>query len=355
MATSRQSSEFEVAIEVMLQKVFRIIHEGVILHEYLTDKEYATLAVTLKNISPPLRGLRISQCTKEPLTTYALTQLLQGNITLEWLHLEANAIDESGIKAIAEILKQNKTLQQFHCGFVSNGLNIEDVQAISDMLLVNTTLKDLNLYANGIDVEKAKIIAATLAQNPGIEKLSLASNEIGEEGAAALADALTKNTKLLELNVSDCRLGNQGIKTIFSALKQNKALQTLTFRRLSGEVMQALSEMLMENQSIRKLDLSLYTSEFSLEQMQSLLEALRKNKSLQELSIQDDDGKLKAEISEIKQILMKNLTPLMPQEDVVTTEAKPEGAEQPQPDPAVAAEPAAAAPETKVEVAKPTA
>ena len=143
MTTSQQGSDFEVEIETMLAKVFRIIHEGVILHEDLTDKEYATLSVTLKNISPPLRGLRISQCLKNPLTTYALTQLLQDNTTLEWFHLEGNQLESTGIKAIAEILKQNKKLQQFHCGFIKDGLTIDDVQAISDMLSINTTLKDL--------------------------------------------------------------------------------------------------------------------------------------------------------------------------------------------------------------------
>lgn len=332
MTTSHQNKEFEVEIEAMLEKVFRIIHEGVILHEYLTDKEYATLAVTLKNISPPLRGLRISQCTKEPLNTHVLTQLIQGNNTLEWLHLEANKIDPTGIKAVAEILKHNNKLQQLNCDFVVDGLSAEDVQAIADMLLVNTTLKELILRANCINVEKIKVVANTLAQNPALEKLDLAANELGEEGAAALADALTKNSKLRELNVSDCRLGTKGIKTIFSALKQNTGLQTLIFRRLGADAMQALSEMLTENKALRKLDLSLYTSEFTLEQMQSLLEALRKNKTLQELNIQDDDGKLKNEISEIKQILMQNLTPLEPQEPAAAPEAvtPPEDAKQPQ-------------------------
>src|SRR5665213_1632426 len=117
MNTEQGSSEFEVQIETMLDKVFRIIHEGMILNEYLSDKEYATLAVTLKNIHPPLRGLRISQCLDEPLSTYALTQLLHGNTTLEWFHLEANHIEPTGMQAIAELLKQNENLQRFYCGY----------------------------------------------------------------------------------------------------------------------------------------------------------------------------------------------------------------------------------------------
>lgn len=327
MTTSRQGSEFEAEIETMLETVFRIIHEGVILHEYLSDKEYATLSVTLKNINPPLRGLRISQCLKEPLTTYALTQLLQGNLTLEWFHLEANHIDATGIKAIAEILKQNSKLQQLYCGFILNGLTVEDIQAIADMLLTNKTLKDLTLYANAIDSEKTKILADALSKNPALEKLNLASNEIGKEGAIAIADALTKNTNLQELNVSDCRLGKEGILAIISALKQNKGLQTLTLRYLNAEYIPALSEMLVENSTLKNLDLSLYSSEFTVEEMEMLLQALRKNKSLQKLGIQDNDGKLKDEISEIKQILMKNVTPLAPAEpaaaEAAAGDAKP--------------------------------
>lgn len=308
MSAPEASGEFEAEIEVMLQKVFRIIHEGVILHEHLTDKEYATLSVTLKNINPPLRGLRISQCLEKPLSTYALTQLLHGNSTLEWFHLEANQVEPTGIKAIADILKQNSSLQQFHCGFLLHGLSMEDIQALSDMLMTNTGLKDLILHANRIDAEKAKILAATLAQNPALEKLNIASNEIGPEGAVAIADALKKNTKLLALNVTDCRLGNEGRKAIFNALKENTALTTLTLRRLGSEVIPTLAEMLSANKALKKLDLSLYTSELSVPHTQLLLEALKQNTTLHEFNIHDDDGKLKAELAEINTLLKRNLT-----------------------------------------------
>lgn len=332
MKTERGNSEFEVQIETMLDKVFRIIHEGMILNEYLTDKEYATLAVTLKNIHPPLRGLRISQCLDKPLSTYALTQLLHGNTTLEWFHLEANCIEETGIKAIAELLKQNDSLQRFYCGYLMNGLTLEDLQALSDMLITNTTLKDFNLYANTLNAEKTKIIADTLAKNPALEKLGLGSNEIGVDGAVALADALTKNSKLKELNLADCRLGDKGIKAIFNSLKQNTALNTLTLRRLSAEAIKPLSEMLGENKGLKKLEVSLYTSELSTEQMQQILEALRKNTVLQELSIQDDDGKLKAELEEIKQLLTKNAATSAKAPEGAAGDAKQETAKQPQPE-----------------------
>lgn len=327
---SHENDEFEIQIETMLEKVFRIIREGIILHEYLTDKEYATLAVTLKNINPPLRGLRISQVLDEPLSTYALTQLLQGNHTLEWFHLEGNHIEPTGMRAIADILKQNTKLQEFYCGFLTNGLTKEDVKSLSDMLLTNKTLKDVKLYANVINAEKTKIIADTLAQNPALEKLGLASNEVGSDGAMALAEALTKNTKLLELNVADCRLGDQGIKAIFHALRQNTALRKLTLRRLSKEVIPTFAEMLAENQALQKLDISLYTSELSTDQMKMLLESLRKNKTLIELNIQDDDGKLKAELTEISQILKTNLeTPAQPKQEAAAPDAKQETAKQP--------------------------
>lgn len=327
MTKPQQDSEFEVEIEEMLQKVFRIIHEGVILHEYLTDKEYATLSVTLKNINPPLRGLRISQCTEEPLSTYALTQLLHGNITLEWFHIEASCIEPTGIKAIAEMLKQNNKLQQFHCAFLHNGLSMDDIQALSDMLLINTTLKDLTLPANNINAEKAKVLAATLAQNPALAKLNIVSNEIGAEGAVAIADALTKNSKLMELNLTDCRLGNAGMNAIFTALKQNLSLSSLTLRRLSADVIPTLADMIAINKGLKKLDLSLYTSELSLPHMQLLLEALKQNKYLLELSIQDDDGKLKSELTEIGELLKRNLTtpPPAPEPAAAATEAKADG------------------------------
>lgn len=306
MTTILQENNFEAEIEVILEKVFRIIHEGVILHEYLTDKEYATLAVTLKNISPPLRSLRISQCQNKPLSTYALMQLLRGNTTLEYFHLEANQVESSGIEAISDILKQNHALQKFTCSLINDGLTTEEVNSLADMLLVNKTLKELNLYAAGITAEKAKIFAVALEKNPALKKLSLASNEIFDEGATSIANALAHNTNLIELNLSDCRIGNAGMKALFNTLKQNTTLQTLTLCRLTSESIHALSEMLAENKGLQKLDLPLYTSQFNLEQIQFLLESIKKNKSLKEVNIHDDDGKLKNEINEIKQLLAKN-------------------------------------------------
>ncbi len=311
---AHQEKNFE--IEVMLEKVFRIIHEGVILHEYLTDKEYSTLAVTLKNISPPLRTLRISQCQDKPLTTYALSQLLRNNMTLEYFHLEANQVESDAIQAIASILKRNASLQSFTCSLINNELTTDDIASLADMLLENKSLKELNLYATGITAEKTKLLATALEKNPTLKKLNLASNEIFDEGAMAIANALSHNTNLTELNLSDCRIGNNGIKTLFSALKQNTTMQTITLCRLTTESIQSLSEMIMENKGLQKLNLPLYTSQFNIEQIQLLLDAVKKNNSLREINIRDDDGKLKNEINEIQQILTKNKETIVVQQPV---------------------------------------
>jgi hypothetical protein len=66
------------------------------------------------------------------------------------------------------------------------------VQALADMLQVNSTITDLNISENRLDGECIKILAPVISGNGAMTSLNLASNELGVKGAKIIAACLPK-------------------------------------------------------------------------------------------------------------------------------------------------------------------
>jgi len=94
----------------------------------------------------------------------------KNNLTHLWLP-DSGSVQDSGAKQLAEVLKQNSSLQ--HIDLCGNHIGDEGAKAFAEALKVNSTLR----------------------------KLDLINNKIGEEGAYALRDALMVNTTLETLHL----------------------------------------------------------------------------------------------------------------------------------------------------------
>lgn len=80
---------------------------------------------------------------------------------------------------------------------------------IADMLLLNKTIKDLNLSTNALDSGAAKEIFFAARKNQVLERLDMSKNKIGPEVAHSLAGMVTKNRSLTYLDVSDNQMGEK--------------------------------------------------------------------------------------------------------------------------------------------------
>lgn len=80
---------------------------------------------------------------------------------------------------------------------------------IADMLLLNKTIKDLNLSTNALDSGAAKEIFFAARKNQVLERLDMSSNKIGPEVASSLAGMVMKNRYLTYLDVSDNHMGER--------------------------------------------------------------------------------------------------------------------------------------------------
>jgi Ran GTPase-activating protein (RanGAP) involved in mRNA processing and transport len=101
-------------------------------------------------------------------------------------------------------------------------------EAFADMLKVNKTLRTLKLAQCGITSEGICVIAQALYTNNTLEVLHIFENCLEEQvGAVAFADMLTVNRTLKELDIFKNRIGTAGAKAFASMLEVNTTLRTL--------------------------------------------------------------------------------------------------------------------------------
>ena len=75
-------------------------------------------------------------------------------------------------------------------------------EAISEMLLINNTLQELNLSWNTIRKDTALSLVRSMAFNNTLRVLDLSYNNIGDLAAQHLAHALRQNVSLTSLNLA---------------------------------------------------------------------------------------------------------------------------------------------------------
>lgn len=130
-----------------------------------------------------------------------LTNAIAKNTTLKRLDLSNNNINIEGVKHLANILKENKTLQEIN--LAGNNIGDKGAKCLADMLAVNKTLQVIELNLNDIGDEGAQSIAASLSEDTGLQRVYLKQNKITDVGAEKLADVLIDNHSIKTLDLSN--------------------------------------------------------------------------------------------------------------------------------------------------------
>ena len=203
---------------------------------------------------------------------------MQCDVMNENLNLENKKIGNEGIKALAEALKVNQTLQNLN--LERNNIGVEGIKALTEALKVNQTLQNLHLYHNKIPIFEIKLNS--------ISELDLSRGGIGDSGAIILASLLNDNQSLQNLNLHYNGIGVKGGKALAETLKVNQTLQNLNLERnnIGNEGIKALAETLKVNQTLQNLNL--YNNNIGDEGSKALVESLKVNQTLQNLNLRDN-------------------------------------------------------------------
>ncbi|XP_011269977.1 hypothetical protein CAOG_08406 [Capsaspora owczarzaki ATCC 30864] len=154
----------------------------------------------------------------------AIAETLKENKTVTTIYFE-NRMGDAGAQAIAEVLKVNKTLTALYLD--RNQIGDAGAQAIAEALTVNKTLTTLYLDWNQIGDAGAQAIAEALKENKTLTLLSLSENRIGDDGAWAIAEVLKVNTTLKKLHLNRNQIGDAGAQAIAEALNVNTTLSMI--------------------------------------------------------------------------------------------------------------------------------
>ena len=213
----------------------------------------------------------------------ALAEMLKENGTLQQLGVSGNSIGPGGATALAEMLKENGTLQQLDVS--GNSIGPGGATALAEMLKENGTLQQLDVSGNSIGPGGATALAEMLKENGTLQQLDVSDNSIGQGGATALAEMLKENGTLQQLNVSDNSIGQGGATALAEVLKENGTLQQLdvSYNSIGQGGAIALAEMLKENGTLQQLDVSYNAIDQG--GVTALAEMLEENGTLQWLDV----------------------------------------------------------------------
>eukprot|EP00943_MAST-04B_sp_MAST-4B-sp1_P003230 g3230.t1 len=127
------------------------------------DAEFAQMIAEIK-VNTVVTELSLKNCLG-PKQAKIIAEMLMVNASLKKINLQSNNIGDEGASAIAKGIQENK----------------------------NCVLEELNLYRNKIKVEGAKSLAEMIKVNASLKNINLLRNEIGDEGASAIAKGIQEN------------------------------------------------------------------------------------------------------------------------------------------------------------------
>lgn len=111
----------------------------------------------------------------------------------------------------------------------SNNIGDDSIRSLSQTLLKNRSLRELNLENCGLTSTGSACTALSraLRANTALRSLQISRNALGDTGMASLADGLKYNGTLETLSANMCGVGNTGFAQLLEALRSNAVLTTI--------------------------------------------------------------------------------------------------------------------------------
>ena len=200
----------------------------------LTDQTAEHFAIGLAE-SQSVQVLKLEHCKVTSAGAVSIFRSLEHNTCLEELDLSGNSqlaeVDCEAVGcAIKRMLIVNRTLKALNLN--EYGIDTTVIIHITAGLVHNASLAELNIGANifnrkNMTSEGWVHLFKTLCNNTALKKLNISRNKLGMEGSEALAEMLSCNKSLTELNLWWCDIPEAGLREIARGMLQNTTLQTL--------------------------------------------------------------------------------------------------------------------------------
>ena len=223
------------------------------LHNCFMSIEAAEVVVDGLNNSTGVTKLQLQNIEGDDVIG-TLIQGLENNSTISSLVFANVNLHNEGSKALKQVLLENKTLREItlHNCFMS----IEAAEVIVDGLNNSTGVTKLQLQnIEGDDVIRTLIQG--LENNSTITSLFLYNVKLVKEGAPILKELLLENTTLRELTLSKCIKSVEVAEIVADGLQMNTGVTKLKLSLIEGDdVIRTVVQGLRNMSSLTSLDLS---------------------------------------------------------------------------------------------------
>lgn len=254
--------------------------------------------VTMPHVVGPigLKHLNLSQCQLKGADGVEMLMqcMMQNRLALHTLDLNSNEIDADGMRYISDALLHNGVCLN-RLDLAHNSMGESGLAYMGKALLENTSLTHLNLSGNFFGRTGSFFVFDALSRNPKCSLCVLHVNEcdLREEGWEHLFEMITINRSLVELSATHCMYAMDNLlpKRVTMALESNMRLEklNLSFNSLNCAIMCAMAQGLVENVSLRKLDLTENTCTHKcLDAFETVLST--SNRSVTELGLSSRDS-----------------------------------------------------------------
>ena len=188
-----------------------------------------------------LKYLNISRCHLEDESSFYLGDCLLVNETIKKLNLSNNKITDIGFKSFEKLLLNNNTLEylDLSCNLISDETAIEFIKNAE----YNFSLKYLNLYDNQIKDDIGHYIKKILDRNTTLIKINLLYNRVQLKTIEEINEKLKKNylkerkriIPELERYIKSIKFNPQEFKNIANKIKTKKEQEKIIFKKFKEE------------------------------------------------------------------------------------------------------------------------
>ncbi|KAG0288751.1 hypothetical protein BGZ96_007483 [Linnemannia gamsii] len=176
-----------------------------------------------------LTSLSLDMNEMGPKGANAIATALFSNRHLTHLYIPHNNIGCTGLAALCESLKRNWTLisLDLELNHIGKGQSAVGLKALGELLLVSTSIRELNLSFNLFSAEAIAALAAGMCQNSTLESVLLNNCCLPTEAAVSLSKVLScPCTGLQNLGLTNnAEIGVDGYWELASHLTRNRSLK----------------------------------------------------------------------------------------------------------------------------------
>ncbi|XP_059818709.1 NACHT, LRR and PYD domains-containing protein 3-like isoform X1 [Hypanus sabinus] len=184
----------------------------------LGDSGVKLVSAALRNRECNIQELWLNKVGLTDSGAEDLASALSTNPSLTGLMLSGNKLGDSGVRLVSAFLRNPECKMQ-KLGLFDVGLTDSGAEDLASALCTKPSLTELDLSGNKLGDSGVKLVSAAL-RNPEckIQKLELDGVGLTDSGAKNLSNDLIINGSLTDLDLSGNKLGDSGVKLLSAAL-----------------------------------------------------------------------------------------------------------------------------------------